>query len=86
MDKYLIRSIPIIIIALSPTNLFVLSSSTEVLIISNWGDLDKGQEDFSIEIPKPLLGEKYKLIVGNYFSAFQGYVTGNITVMSKATG
>jgi len=86
MDKYLIRSIAIIIIALSPTSLFVFSSSTEVWNDSNWADLDKGQEDLTIPNPKLLLGDRYMLIVGNYFSAFMGYIYGNITIMSKATG
>lgn len=85
MDKNLIIRILIIIVVLSPTALFALTLSRRVMYINNWGDLDEGQEDFNIETPTPLLGNKYKLIVGNYFSAFQGIVTGNITIMSKAT-
>jgi len=85
MDKYLIKGIVIILIGLTPVILFASSYSTEVWRDSNWSDDDQGQEDFTIPNPNPLLGDRYMLIVGRSFSSFQGYIEGNVTIMSKAT-
>jgi len=86
MDKKLIIGITLIIIGLTPVILFASSYSTEVWRDSNWSDDDQGQEDFTIPNPNPLLGDRYMLIVGSYFSSFQGYIEGNVTIMNKATG
>ncbi|GAH89003.1 unnamed protein product, partial [marine sediment metagenome] len=62
------------------------SSSTEVWSDTDWNDPCESQEDFTIQNPNPLLGNRYMLIVGSYFSGFQGYIEGNVTIMNKATG
>lgn len=85
MDKYLIKGIVLILIGLTPVIFFASSYSTEVWSDSNWSNDDQGQENFTIPNPNPLLGNRYMLIVGSYFSSFQGYIEGNVTIMNKAT-
>lgn len=83
--KDIIKGIVLIIIGFTPAILFAMSSSTEVWNDSNWQELRESQEDFTIQNPNPFLGNRYMLIVGNYFSAYQGYIEGNVTIMNKAT-
>lgn len=86
MDKKLIIGITLIIIGLTPVILFASSSSTEVWSDFNWNLLSEGQKDFTIPNPNPLLGNKYMLIVGDYFTEFQSYIEGTVIIINKATG
>ena len=85
MDE-LKKGILIVVIGLSPVILFALTFSTEVWYDKNWSNDAQGQEDFSIHPPNPLLGDRYMLIVGDYFSSYQGYIEGTVTIYNKGTG
>lgn len=86
MDEDLRKGILLVVFGLTPIILFALTFSTEVWYDTNWSNDDQGQEDFTISFPNLLLGDRYMLIVGDYFSSYQGYISGTVTIVNKGTG
>ncbi len=86
MNKELTKGIILIIIGLIPIILFVSTYSVEIWSDNNWSAVREGHEDFTIPPPNFLLGDRYTLIAGNYYTSFSWFIEGNFTILNKATG
>jgi len=86
MNKGLLKGIIAIIIGLTPVILFASTYSVEIWSDYNWSAVREGHEDFTIPSPNFLLGDRYTLIAGNYYTSFSWFVEGNFTILNKATG
>jgi hypothetical protein len=86
MNKDLLKGIIAVIIGLTPVILFASTYSVEIWSDYNWSPVREGHEDFTIPPPNFLLGDRYTLIAGNYYTSFSWFVEGNVTILNKATG
>lgn len=86
MNKELKKGIILIIIGLTPVILFASTYSVEIWSDSHWSAVTEDQEDFTVPPSNFLLGDRYTLIAGNYYTSFSWFVEGNVTILNKATG
>lgn len=75
----------LIMITLTTLILFVLSSSELIWVSSTFNYDLEGQDNFTIQNPNLLLGNKYMIIAGNEFTAYVGFIDVDITIMNIAT-